>query len=45
MDTVTAVVPHSDELLSFGSAGIFVLKYPGHAVTELLKRVAVRLSP
>jgi MinD-like ATPase involved in chromosome partitioning or flagellar assembly len=40
---VAAVLPHSDELMALASSGIFVLKYPDHAVTAELKRLAARL--
>src|SRR5512136_462821 len=40
---VAAVLPHSDEMMTLASSGIFVLKYPDHAVTVELKRLAARL--
>jgi MinD-like ATPase involved in chromosome partitioning or flagellar assembly len=40
---VAAVLPHSDEMMTLASAGIFVLKYPDHAVTAELKQLAARL--
>ena len=40
---VAAVLPHSDELMALASSGLFVLKYPEHAVTAELKRLAARL--
>jgi septum site-determining protein MinD len=40
---VAAVLPHADELMILSSAGIFVLRYPDHPVTELYRQVATRL--
>jgi MinD-like ATPase involved in chromosome partitioning or flagellar assembly len=40
---VAAVLPHSDEMMTLASSGIFVLKYPDHAVTAELKQLAARL--
>ena len=40
---VAAVLPHSDELMALASSGLFCLRYPDHAVTAQLKRVAARL--
>jgi septum site-determining protein MinD len=40
---VAAVLPHSDELMALSSAGIFVLRYPDHPVTGLLREIAARL--
>jgi MinD-like ATPase involved in chromosome partitioning or flagellar assembly len=36
---VAAVLPHSDEMMTLASAGIFVQRYPDHPVTESLKHV------
>ena len=41
---VTAVLPHSDELMTLSSAGIFALRYPDHPVTGLYRRIAARLT-
>src|SRR4029434_8046054 len=41
---VTAVLPHSDEMMSLASAGIFVLRYPDHPITAALKQVAPKLT-
>jgi len=41
---VTAVLPHSDELMAMSSAGIFALRYPDHLVTGLLRQIAARLT-
>lgn len=40
---VAAVLPHSDEMMTLASAGIFVLRYPDHPITAALKQVAERL--
>ena len=40
---VAAVLPHSDEMMTLASAGIFVLRYPNHKVTQALKQVAAKL--
>ena len=40
---VGAVLPHSDEMMSLASAGIFVLRYPDHPITAALRRVATQL--
>lgn len=41
--TVGAVLPHSDEMMTLASAGVFVLRYPDHPITASLKRVASML--
>jgi septum site-determining protein MinD len=40
---VAAVLPHSDELMTLASGGIFSLRYPDHPVTALYKQAAARL--
>jgi MinD-like ATPase involved in chromosome partitioning or flagellar assembly len=37
---VAAVLPHAEEMMVLASAGIFVLRYPEHAITAALTRVA-----
>ena len=37
---VAAVLPHSEEMMTLASSGIFVLRYPDHPVTEILRRAA-----
>ncbi|HMP41266.1 MAG TPA: MinD/ParA family protein, partial [Roseiflexaceae bacterium] len=37
---VVAVLPHSDEMMTLASAGIFVLRYPDNVVTASLQQVA-----
>jgi len=34
------VLPHSDEMMTLASSGIFVLRYPNHPVTAMLKQIA-----
>ena len=40
---VAAVVPHSDELMTLASAGIFSMRFPNHPVTALYKSIVDRL--
>lgn len=40
---VAAVIPHSDEMMTLASAGVFVLRYPDHPVTGLYRQVLTRL--
>jgi len=40
---VAGVLPHSDEMMTLASSGIFVLRYPNHAVTGILKQIAARV--
>lgn len=37
---VAAVLPHSDELMTLASDGIFVLRYPDHPVSDSLRAIA-----
>jgi septum site-determining protein MinD len=37
---VVAVVPHSDELMSLASEGVFVLRYPDHPLSSVYERIA-----
>lgn len=41
---VAAVLPHSDDLMTLASAGIFTLLYPDHPLTAQLQRLAERLA-
>jgi MinD-like ATPase involved in chromosome partitioning or flagellar assembly len=41
---VAVVVPHTDELMTLASAGIFSMRYPDHAVTQLYKQLARRVT-
>jgi len=40
---VAAVLPHSDEMMTLASAGIFVTRCPDHPITVTLKKIAQRL--
>ncbi|MDX1994066.1 MAG: MinD/ParA family protein [bacterium] len=40
---VAAVLPHSDEMMTLASAGVFVQRYPNHPITQQLKHVVNRL--
>ena len=40
---VAAVLPHSDEMMTLASEGIFVLRYPDHPMTKLLDGIAERV--
>jgi len=40
---VAAVLPHSDEMMTLASAGIFVMRYPEHPITAALRQVARQL--
>jgi septum site-determining protein MinD len=40
---VAVVVPHTDELMTLASSGIFALRYPDHPVTKLYKQMADRV--
>jgi septum site-determining protein MinD len=37
---VAGVLPHSDEMMTLASSGVFVLRYPDNAVTQEYKRIA-----
>jgi septum site-determining protein MinD len=41
---VAAVLPHTDEMMTLASDGIFVVRYPEHPLTELYRAVAARLE-
>lgn len=40
---VAAVLPHSDEMMTLASTGVFVLRYPDHPLTALYRDVAAKL--
>ncbi|MEJ7748418.1 MAG: MinD/ParA family protein [Candidatus Limnocylindrales bacterium] len=42
---VTAVIPHSDELMGLASAGVFVLRYPDHPLGRVYARIADAITP
>ena len=37
---VVAVLPHSDEMMTLASAGIFALRYPNHPMSEQYRKIA-----
>jgi septum site-determining protein MinD len=41
---VAAVLPHSDEMMTLASSGIFSLKYPDHPVTQGYKAIVAQLK-
>jgi MinD-like ATPase involved in chromosome partitioning or flagellar assembly len=41
---VAAVLPHSNEMLTLASDGVFVAKYPDHPITRNLKQAATLLQ-
>lgn len=41
---VGGILPHSDEMMTLASAGIFALRYPDHPITEELQHIAARLA-
>jgi MinD-like ATPase involved in chromosome partitioning or flagellar assembly len=41
---VAAVLPHSEEMMALGSAGIFVQRFPDHPISAALMRVATKLT-
>jgi MinD-like ATPase involved in chromosome partitioning or flagellar assembly len=40
---VLAVFPHSNELMTLASSGVFALRYPDHSFTSLLKQAAAQI--
>ena len=41
---VVAVLPHSDEMMTLASSGIFSLKYPDHPVTQGFRAVVTEIK-
>lgn len=41
--SVAAIIPHSDEMMLLASMGVFVVRYPEHAISKLYKQIAVQL--
>ena len=41
---VAAVLPHSDEMMTLASSGIFSLKYPDHPVTQGYKAIVAQIK-
>jgi MinD-like ATPase involved in chromosome partitioning or flagellar assembly len=42
--SVVAVFPHTDELISLASSGVFALRYPDHPLTAMYRALAARLA-
>ncbi|MDX2163702.1 MAG: MinD/ParA family protein [bacterium] len=40
---VAAVLPHSDDMLTLASEGIFAQRYPAHAITDRYRQIADRV--
>lgn len=40
---VVGVIPHSDEMMTLASEGIFVIRYPNHPITTALQEVVAAL--
>jgi len=40
---VAAIIPHSDEMMTLASSGIFALKYPDHQVTKEYQNVVAKV--
>lgn len=40
---VIGVLPHSDEIMTLSSEGLFVARYPDHPITGTLRRIAERM--
>jgi septum site-determining protein MinD len=40
---VAVILPHSDDMMMLGSAGIFSLRFPDHPVTAIYQRLATIL--
>ena len=41
---VGAMLPHSDEMMVLASAGVFVVQYPDHPITDELRQLVARLT-
>jgi MinD-like ATPase involved in chromosome partitioning or flagellar assembly len=41
---VAGILPHSDEMMSLASSGVFVTRYPDHPITGTLRQIAERLA-
>ena len=41
---VVAVLPHSDEMMSLASEGVFAVRYPDHPITAHYRTIADRIS-
>ena len=40
---VAAIIPHSEEMMLLASMGVFVTRYPDHAITKLYRQTAEQL--
>ena len=40
---VAAVLPHSDEMMTLASTGVFALRYPDHPLTTSYQAIAAQL--
>lgn len=41
---VVAVLPHSDDMMSLASSGLFVVNYPDHPLTELYRQATAAIT-
>jgi MinD-like ATPase involved in chromosome partitioning or flagellar assembly len=41
---VSGVIPHSEEMMTLASSGVFSLRYPHHPISDLLNKVADQLA-
>ncbi len=41
---VTAVLPHSDEMMALASSGIFALRYPDHPISQGLRKIVAEIG-
>jgi MinD-like ATPase involved in chromosome partitioning or flagellar assembly len=41
---VAAILPHSEEMMTLASAGVFVTRFPDHPITAILQKVAQELG-
>jgi MinD-like ATPase involved in chromosome partitioning or flagellar assembly len=41
---IAAVIPHSDEMMTLASRGIFAMHFPNHPITKLFREVADQLT-
>jgi MinD-like ATPase involved in chromosome partitioning or flagellar assembly len=42
--TVAGIIPHSDEMMTLASAGVFVLRYPEHPVSGTIQSIADQIG-
>ena len=42
--TVAAVIPHSDEMMTLASSGLFTIRFPDHPVTKALRSLVDQLK-